>query len=253
MSTSILQTTLLPESTSTKILCFACKVPSHVQESASTLNDENDDFEDPLKSHNMSMHQSLSIPSLDLENVGIVGTITLLGHSTAMIWVGWGRFQDKDHQGTLSVAARRNLGAGTVFCYVQKLLCLLSFPNFIALSHFPFPTNIESNLLMGPLMVSLPRKSYQGAFASDIPSSKLISVSDLESDLMASQMSERLSQQLQMAVLVSCHFDDASAPKSAMGTGMNDPDVENHMLRRRALTIAEKEICQLIKQHELQT
>lgn len=100
-------------------------------------------------------------------------------------------------------------------------------------------------------MVSLPRKSYQGAFASDIPSSKLISVSDLESDLMASQMSERISQQLQMAILVSCHFDDACAPKSAMGTGMNS-DVESHMLRRRALTIAEKEICQRIKRHQSQ-
>jgi hypothetical protein len=105
---------------------------------------------------------------------------------------------------------------------------------------------------MGPLMVSLPRKRYQGAFASDIPSSKLISVSDLESDLMASQMSEPISQQLHMAILVSCHFDDACAPKSAMmGTGMNS-DVENHRIRRRALTIAEKEICQLIKQYQQQ-
>ena len=101
---------------------------------------------------------------------------------------------------------------------------------------------------MGPLMVSMPRKTYQGAFASEHPSSKLISVSDLECDLMASQMSERLSHQLQMAILVSCHFDDACAPSNAIGS-----EVENHMLRRRAMTIAEKEICQIVKQHQSQT
>jgi hypothetical protein len=100
---------------------------------------------------------------------------------------------------------------------------------------------------MGPLMVSIPRKAYQGAFASENPSSKLISVSDLECDLMASQMSERISQQVKMAVLVSCHFDDTSAPTTAIGS-----DIANHMLRRRAMTVAEKEICDLIKQHQLQ-
>ena len=101
-------------------------------------------------------------------------------------------------------------------------------------------------------MVSMPRKSYQGAFATDVPSSKLICESDLEGDLLASQMSERISQQVQMAILVSCHFDDACAPKTNMGLGTNT-DVENHMIRRRAMTVAEKKICQLIRQHQLKT
>ena len=103
---------------------------------------------------------------------------------------------------------------------------------------------------MGPLMVSMPRRSYQGAFASDIPSSKLISVSDLESDLMASQMAERLSQQLQMAILVSCYFDDAQAPKTTAIAFGSDAAVESHLLRRRAMTIAETEICKLIQQDQ---
>lgn len=107
------------------------------------------------------------------------------------------------------------------------------------------PLSTASNLRMGPLMVSIPRKTYQGAFGSEIPSSKLISASDLECDMMASQMSERISQQVQMVVFVSCYFDDASAPTTTIGT-----DIEHHMLRRRAMTIAEKEICHLIKQNQ---
>lgn len=101
---------------------------------------------------------------------------------------------------------------------------------------------------MGPLMVSMPRKTYQGAFASENPSSKLISVSDLECDLMASQMSERISRQLQMAILVSCHFNDTSAPTNDIGT-----DDDNHLLRHRAMTVAERKICQIIKQYQLQS
>lgn len=96
-------------------------------------------------------------------------------------------------------------------------------------------------------MVSIPWRTHRGAFASENPSSKLINVSDLESDLLASQMSQRISQQVQMVILVSCHFDDAVAPTTFIGT-----DDEHHMLRRRAMTIAEKEICRLITQHQLQ-
>jgi hypothetical protein len=114
MSTSSLQIASLPVSTSTIILCFGCDVPNDLQESASTLNDDNDDFDDPLKIHKLSKHQSVPISTLDLENVGIVGTITLLGRSTAMVWVGWGRLQDKHHQGTSAVTSKLNLGAGTV-------------------------------------------------------------------------------------------------------------------------------------------
>ena len=96
-------------------------------------------------------------------------------------------------------------------------------------------------------MVSIPRKTYQGAFSSENPSSKLISASDAECDLMASQLSERISQQVQMAILVSCHFDDASAPNTTIGT-----DVEKYMFLRRTMTIAEKEVCRIIKKHQLQ-
>jgi Proteasome assembly chaperone 4 len=103
-----------------------------------------------------------------------------------------------------------------------------------------------SNLSMGPLVVSMPQKKYQGAFAADIPSTKLIGGSDLESDVMASQISERLSQQLQMAILVSCHFDDSRAPNTSIGSGASS-DVERQMLRRCAVSIAEQKICALMR------
>ena len=132
MSTPSLRITSLPESTgsATKILCFGCNVPSDVQGSASTLNDDNDDFDDPLKVHTLSKDQSLPVLSLDVENDGIVGTITLLGRSTAMVWVGWGRLQDKHRQETSAVASIPKLGAGNLLCCDQKLLYLSTFTNF---------------------------------------------------------------------------------------------------------------------------
>lgn len=99
---------------------------------------------------------------------------------------------------------------------------------------------VASNRIMGPLIVSLPRTKYQGAFSEDTPSSsKLIPSEDMESELLASHMASRLSQQLQMAVFVSCHFENDT---SEVGES-----VERYMLRRRAMTLAEERICQILK------
>jgi hypothetical protein len=102
---------------------------------------------------------------------------------------------------------------------------------------------------MGPLMVSIPRNKYRGAFSNETPSSKLISATDdnMECEIIASQMATRLSQQLQMAIFVACSLDDAAvAPPMGL-----DGTMERHMLRRRAAVHAEKRICHLLKGNNL--
>lgn len=90
-------------------------------------------------------------------------------------------------------------------------------------------------------MVALPRTNYQGAFSEDASSSsKLIPSEDMESELLTGPLAARLSQQLQMAVFVSCHFDDSVLPEMVGG-----PE-ERRMLRRRATMLAEQRICQIL-------
>lgn len=63
------------------ILSFACKIPSTM----STVPRDPDD---------LRVAKPVAILSRDVLNVGIVGTITLLGNSSAMIWFGWGRIDE---------------------------------------------------------------------------------------------------------------------------------------------------------------
>jgi hypothetical protein len=92
-------------------------------------------------------------------------------------------------------------------------------------------------------MVALPRTNYQGAFSEEMPSSsKLIPSDDMESELLAGPLVARLSQQLQRAVLVSCHFDDTMLPEMVGGP------MERLLLRRRAAALAEQRICQILKE-----
>jgi hypothetical protein len=93
---------------------------------------------------------------------------------------------------------------------------------------------------MGPFLVALPRKTYAGAFATDVSLSKLIPAADVDTDLLASQIAGRLSQQLQMAVFVSCSFDD-----HILGGAVLEP----LLLRQRTVPLAEQRICQLLTQH----
>jgi Proteasome assembly chaperone 4 len=112
----------------------------------------------------------------------------------------------------------------------------------LRMRHSPLvPIHIAPHLIMGPLMVALPRTNYQGAFSEESPSSsKLIPSEDMESELLASPMAARLSQQLQRAVLVSCHFDDAALPD-----GVGGP-LERRMFKRHAATLAEQRIGQIL-------
>ena len=127
MSKSSIKVTSCPESGATKIYCFGCHVPSEESSGldATTQNNNNEeDFDDPLKESELNKPQSLFSPVPDdgiLENIGIVGTITILGRSTAMVWVGWGRLHNELQHNSNSVASRqRDLGAGTPDSFSTK-------------------------------------------------------------------------------------------------------------------------------------
>lgn len=98
---------------------------------------------------------------------------------------------------------------------------------------------------MGPLVVAMPRTKYQGAFStsSEASTSKLISSNDgIQSELIASQTADRLSQRLGMAVFVSCSLEDTPIVAGCDGI------IEQQMLRSRAGALAEREVGRLLQE-----
>jgi hypothetical protein len=93
---------------------------------------------------------------------------------------------------------------------------------------------------MGPLMVAMPRLSYQGAFSSDEAStSKLVGDEAEDSEILASQIASRLSQRLQVPVFVSCSFDNAPSIRGGA--------LEAGILLQRAAALAEREVWRILK------
>ena len=111
-----MQVTALPVSSSTKILSFGCNVPRDVQQHYPELFLENDDNNDPLKIQKLSNQQAVMLRPLPdvgmIENVGIVGTVTIFGRSTAMVWVGWGRLQKNHSKPASEAITGQSLGSG---------------------------------------------------------------------------------------------------------------------------------------------
>jgi Proteasome assembly chaperone 4 len=100
-----------------------------------------------------------------------------------------------------------------------------------------------TNLSMGTFIVAMPRTKYQGAFSAEAPTSKLISGSDdIQSEMIASQMAERLSQRLKMAVFVSCSLENTPSITGCDGV------MEKQMLRSRAGGLAEREVGRLLEE-----
>ena len=95
---------------------------------------------------------------------------------------------------------------------------------------------------MGPLVVAMPRSKYQGAFSSGTESStsKLIGSNAEEEEMVARQMSSRLSQRLGISVFVSCSF--AGAPDMA------SQGVDEGMVQHRGAALAEREIYRIVKE-----
>jgi Proteasome assembly chaperone 4 len=95
---------------------------------------------------------------------------------------------------------------------------------------------------MGSFVVAMPKKQYAGAFGTDSSSaSKLIGSGSVHNDLVAINMSSRLSEKLQMAIFCSCNLDEGR-PEAALGG-----ETEMFMLQSRAAALAEKEIGQILQ------
>jgi aminopeptidase C len=117
MSVSTLQVTSIPEISGTKIFSFGCRVPANLQQhDPSLMSDENVDFDDALKIQSMDNKSAKLLQQSDVELIeknGIVGTVTIFGRSTAMVWVGWGRLHEQHSQDVSEIITQRSLGSGT--------------------------------------------------------------------------------------------------------------------------------------------
>lgn len=117
---------------------------------------------------------------------------------------------------------------------------------------------------MGPLHIAMPRCKYQGGSAfggmGEVATSKLVGDDDDTNEVVASQMAARLSKRLQIPVLISCHFDPSLwYESSGDGTTGNNQDIMpsggrsfflNSMIPQRAAALAERRICEIVKQRE---
>jgi hypothetical protein len=92
----------------TDVVPFACRLPADI----SLIPFDPDE---PLAASKQSVPINVSP---DMTDQGIVGTITLLGNSSAMIWYGWGRIVTSHAKGnsdtTTSELQRIDLGKASV-------------------------------------------------------------------------------------------------------------------------------------------
>lgn len=161
-----------------------------------------------------------------LESQGIVGTITFLGPLSAMIWIGFGslirdcsgitdnQIPKVEVQGDIkSSPTCRALGASTTSC-------------------------------MGPMYLSMPRSRSNGAFSDSFmgSTSKLIGDGSGKThvEMIAQQMSSRLSQRLNIAVFVSYYLDETQLPTSKID--------DEEVVASRAAALAEREVYRILKE-----
>jgi hypothetical protein len=156
-----------------RVECFAISLSSSILEG----------FDDEPTTSPSHHH----IPMVLQDDVGIVGTITILKNS-AMIWMGWGNIQQHSPQ-------QQPAASG--------------IPN------------------MGQLVVAMPRTSYQGAFGGvvDASTSQLLGGDSEEDQLLGSQMASRLSAKLGYPIFVSCQFFSASEPPQEWMAGLDKTSV----------------------------
>lgn len=154
---------------------------------------------------------------ISLGDQGIVGTITF-SKKAATIWFGWGSLQSSKTSGP---GGNAGYGATPVGA---KSLCVGTAPN----------------LSMGPLVVAMPRPRYKGSLSisAEPSTSKLIGYDDEGDEMVARQMSSRLSQRLGIAIFVSCSFTGAPA--------MATDGVDQSIVQHRAAAFAEREVYRIL-------
>jgi Proteasome assembly chaperone 4 len=234
-----------------QVIPFAIKLPSSTSSNLLHLQNVDDTSKElssltfPRDDNNDDDHDSIIM-------MAVVGTIILMGNRSAMIHVGWGHAysglpQPQQQQllsssetsttTTPTVATATSLGTGA-------------------------PT-------MGPLVLAMPRTSYQGGFGTAITKgtkepacSSLIGGSD-DDHLLAHQMASRLSLRSGRAIFVSCQLSSPSSLATLSSLGLpihnnmiSDDDVNfssldaTTMISQRAAALAEKEIWNILQQQQ---
>ena len=151
---------------------------------------------------------SVEIPdSPDLKCV--VGTVTMMGNKSSMVWMGWGSSVTTSSQDEMN---REVIGRG--------------LPK------------------MGPLVVAMPRTKYQGLGGNESACSQLISGENDEEMMMGWQMASRLSKKLGIAIFCSCSFGIIDS--GALLQGDNSFDGVETI---KAAALAEKEVGNIISSY----
>lgn len=88
---------------------------------------------------------------------------------------------------------------------------------------------------MGPLLLAMPRSKYQGAFASETATTKLIGHEQEDMELLAGKMASRLTQRVQKAVFVSCDLEPVTNGSL------------NQKLQQTVAALAEKEVYRILQ------
>jgi hypothetical protein len=182
---------------------------------------------DALKNHNYSGHGLKE---------GVVGTITFLGDKSILVHFGWGLVLPEESQEKTTTSCSSSIGSST-------------------------------NIAMGPLVVAMPPKHYQGAFSdtsasttksTNSHSSVSVLLPCIDSETMQNQQiathtADRLAQRLGISVMVSCDLVQSSSATAYNGnhnTENDDGANEQAQIRNaRAAALAEQEIRSIVQKH----
>lgn len=161
--------------------------------------------------------QGLDEPSPEMpspsDNVGVVGTITLLNKS-ALVWFGWGRLMPITTGCGEPRSSNKTVTRG-------------------------IPT-------MGQVAVGMPRTKYSGAFSESSESSCSQLIGGHEDDcLSAGAMAQRLSQRVGYPIIVSGGLSRHTEMMDSLLAG-----VDHATAAQRATALTEKEVARILSHHK---
>ena len=192
------------ESSNIEIVPFAVRLNESVLQGLDDFDNDNDatTATAPPVSKNSLLRMS---------DHGIVGTVTFLGKSSAMVWMSWGKL-------STSTTTAVVMGRGVP------------------------PT-------IGQMVAAFPRSQYQGAFSSSNSgglTTQLLGGDCQDNQHLVHQMASRLTQQTGQPVLVSsalfANDDNDNVPEWMTGH-------DRFQTTMRAATVAERHVCHMIKNH----
>jgi hypothetical protein len=145
--------------------------------------------------------------------VGVVGTITLRGHS-AIVWFGWGAVEQTEENGDDIIESHGTIAIGT------------------------------GRPPMGSLSLSMPPFTRKGPASIPTPTSQLLGGSSEEDMMLGQQMSARLAKRIGWPIFVSCSFSGwngdtgQNGASPALAAGFDDESMPAAM--------AEKEVTRIL-------